>query len=428
MKSEVVIEGNVRMVGRHDVICQEGGLIYYSPLVFDKNPYYGVTVPILVTDLLELVEDSKNLCRRHYGNGFRGLFYKNHPLDRISVMGMVVGCRYKHIGDEDYFLMQLDDCSGSRGFLQCKCLESLAMGNGLSWGSICGQILKISGLFNLWYCEMEVEWIEFVSDIIVEVGHWQNAIEYRRKLSIPWVESFSPEPPVSNHVEQMHATNVMDYMVTTSTHEQASPPSPLPPPSLMNSPPPSPLPQVTCNITELKLEFLRGLLKHEGKRVYTVELYGLHSVLLNQLATLKLRNQKLNTPVKPWWQLKNESLYDQLHKLQKSGLLRCYSSDSLVDLRPLKNLHEYSMHRILTLIKLQCHTGRIDYKHIRDKLGHSEFTKKAIVDIFKESLRSICFLYPQLLMGWWIDAVGGEYSVIHFKYRLQREMAILEQG
>ncbi|GAV52485.1 hypothetical protein ZYGR_0AG04760 [Zygosaccharomyces rouxii] len=410
------------MVGRHDVINQEGDLVYYSPLVFDKNPYHGVTVPILVVDLLKLVDESKILCRRHYGNGFRGLFYGNHPLNKISVMGMVVGCRYKRIGEDDYFLIQIDDCSGSQGFLQCKSLESLAVGNGLSWRSICGQKLRISGAFNLWYREMEVEWLEFVPDIITEIEHWQNAIEYRRKLSIPWVEPLSPEPPVSNYIRQLHTANVMDSMVITSTYEQVPPPSPLPSPSSADSPPPSPLPQVICSITDLKLEFLRGLLKHEGKRAYTVELYSSLSTLLNQLATLKFQNQKLNLPARPWQQLKTESLYDQLHKLQKSGLLQCYSHDNLVDLKPLKDLHEYSMHRVLTLIKLQCSTGRIDYKYICDKLRHFELTKKAIVDVFKESLRNICILYPQLLMGWWIDAVGGEYSVIHFEYEPHGEM------
>ncbi|CAR26503.1 ZYRO0B11330p [Zygosaccharomyces rouxii] len=404
------------MVGRHDVIHQEGDLVYYSPFVFDKNPYHGVTVPILVVDLLELVEDSKNLCRRHYGNQFRGLFYKNHPLNKISVVGVVVGCRYKCIGDDDYIFMQLDDCSGSARFLQCKCLEPLAMENGLSWGSICGQKLRISGAFNLWYREMVVEWIDFIPDIIAEIEHWQSAIEFRRKLSIPWVEPVSSEPPTSNYIQQMHTANVMDSLVITSTYEQLSPPSPLPSPSPVDSPPPSPLPQVICNITELKIEFLRGLLKHEGKRAYTTELYSGLSTLLNQLATLRFQNQRVNLPVKPWQQLKSESLYDQLHKLQKSGLLRCHSNDNLVDLKPLKDLHEYSMHRVLTLIKLQCNTGRIDYNHIRDKLKHCEFTKKAIVDIFKESLRRICLLYPQLLVGWWIGADGGEFSVIHFKY------------
>lgn len=355
------------MVGRNDMVGKEGGLVYYSPLEFHKNRYHGVTVPMLAVDVLEMVERSKEVCLRYYRGGFLGLLYGNHPLNRIKVMGIAVGCRYRCIGDNDYLLVKLDDCSGSSGFLQCKCLESLANRFGLCWGSVSGQKLKMHGRFNLYYCELEVDEVELVSDMVAEIEHWEVSIKYRRRLSVPWVEPASPETNLCSYAQGLRAGNVIA------------------------------LPKVPG----LKKEFLRALLRQESGKTRTTELlYALSGALENMA----------------FQELKFEVLLDQLYKLHYSGLVSCQPNNNKVDLRPLKSLYQYSMRRISTLINLQCSTGRIDYDYVRGKLNHPQFTERAIVDIFKESLRVIARC-QRLLSSWWIDAGNKEFSVIYFKYK-----------
>lgn len=410
------------------VIHQEGDIQFYVPCLFIHAIYQGMTVPLLVSDVLQLVEKSKYVCLNYYQAQIWILFWGNHPLEKISVLGCVVGCRSKFIGDEDYLLFRLDDCSGGFHFLNCKCSKELALSCGMSWGSLSGRRLKVFGVFKLQWCELDVEYFEFCDNLQLEIDHWTEAIKYRAQLMLPW--SFE-DPSASgknqtdsdahDYVQQLHKAALMDEILIATPSNSLALDDAYdrirgrdPQQDLGTSGAREGSVIVSCSLTEAKSNLLRVLISRDNHRTSTTELYQDLSDLLDQVAALKFQQQNLVSHVKPWEQLRTEVFNDMLGKLEQAGLLY-FPNIHVLDWISLKNLHNYSVERTWTLLKLQCNVGVLDHDYIRRKLSKPELTGKAILDVFKETLRAICEAYPNFLASWWIDTDRNS-SVIHFVY------------
>lgn len=408
------------------VAHQEDGVQFYIPSLLMHGTYQSVTVPLLVADLLQLVDRSKYVCLNYYQAQIWCLFWNNHPLEKVSVLGCVIGSKCKFIGDDDYLLFRVDDCSGGSHFLNCKCSRERALGCGMPWGTLNGRRLKVYGTFKLQWCELEVEYFEFCDDMQLEIHHWAKAMECRKKLQVPWTLDVPSVLAETNercegldYIQQLFKANMMDDMViatpcnslmpTNQTMEKKQPQDRPGEPFVRE---PSII--VSCSVTEAKVYLLRFLISHQYHRISTTELFQELSDLLDQVAAFKFQQQNLAVHVKPWQQLRTDIFNEMLGKLKQAGLAQ-FPNGNVFDWKSLKTLHKYSVDRTWSLLKLQCSAGVLDHNYIRNKLINPDLTDKAILNVFKESLRAICEAYPQFLASWWID-VDKNSSVIHFEY------------
>ncbi|KOH00936.1 Stn1p [Saccharomyces eubayanus] len=176
---------------------KEGNVCYYIPRLFNYNDYYNglEDVRMFIGDLKDQMRSSPFVCQNYYDERLSILFWKNHPLQQIHLLGCIVGLQYKWIGQQEYIFFQLDDCtSGSTSesfsddakFLTCKVTKDVIMSCGLKITDLAGLTLHIYGRVSLNYQELQVEYMKVCYTLTEEIEHWKMTMNTREKLNNTW--------------------------------------------------------------------------------------------------------------------------------------------------------------------------------------------------------------------------------------------------
>ena len=163
---------------------------YYIPALFKRSPTFQVSIPCLIRDIALHFNRSRDVVRRYYAGGITVWFFNNYPISCIEVLGCVVGWKWKMIGESDYAIFNIDDCTRdgpeTPTLLQCKCSRSLVLRSGLPIGALIGWRLKLTGTMND-FAELEVSSVVICTDLTQEIEYWQSALRWRKRLDAAWV-------------------------------------------------------------------------------------------------------------------------------------------------------------------------------------------------------------------------------------------------
>lgn len=466
------------MASGHHVVHQNRELSFYVVALFEHGLYYATSaVPMLVSDLLSCVEESKIICSKYYDGHISQLFWKNHPIGRVCVLGVVMGIKYKWIKNEDYVFLFLDDFSSKAAsgttFLICKCLKDVVLNQGLSVHNLVGKRLRFYGEMSLRHGELEIEMIEICTSLEEEIDHWKRSLELVPELNTPWTLSdqllesivtqgssfgidyeevtnfttpvrlrarrdFIEELQVEKYKEELDIVSpYRDYSSDGTDNNETYPPVALPRLSNSDSPAkkdtvligtPSSVVDATveyitndlsifgCNEKQARSRVLKHLLEYPESAISIVGLYQMSQIndLVSSIGAITFNRQNLML-VKPFEQLKTEIFFRLIGSLVSSGLLD-YINRNVVNLMPLKQLFAYCNKRLRALIKLHYYLARIELGYIRQKLGLPRLSCKAIVETVKETLRETALNYPNTLSGWWIEISAETALLVHLEY------------
>ncbi|SCW04302.1 LAFE_0H10550g1_1 [Lachancea fermentati] len=171
------------------IVHQEGETLYYVTLLFKYSQTATITVPCFIRDVLMHYSRSVTAIKRYYPRDTAFWFFNNHPIDSVMVLGCVAGWKWKFIGDSDYAIFHLDDCTvlpDQVTLLKCKCSKSLLMRSGLPLGDLSGWTLRVRGRMND-YEELEVDLLEICGDLLAEIEFWKECFKVKRLLDKPWI-------------------------------------------------------------------------------------------------------------------------------------------------------------------------------------------------------------------------------------------------
>lgn len=461
------------------VAHQEGELTFFVPELFRYGRYFSVVaVPMLIVDLLSCLETSRKVCQSYYKSYVSCLFWKNHPVGKVAVMGLVMGFKRRWIGNEDYVILFVDDFTSKPGgqtdLLACKCHVDLIMKHAPHVEDLEGKRLRISGDISITHQELLADEIEICDSLTNEIEHWQLSLAQREELNRPWVlsrefcqDSHSQDSsgsldvkdwvtefttPTKLHTRQMFIEKLLaeEYkdqleIVTPHRYEsqegcaedgEDSKPSPLRilvEDSVPQNTGASLLSPVSvhedsevdctldksifkCNETEARKRVLNYLLSQSGRTIPVIELYQAPQVnhILDEISTFSFNRQNL-TLVKPIELIKTETFFEIVSYLVTSGLMN-YTNQNVIDFNALKKLFEYSTERLLGLFKLQCYSGAIDLASVREKLLLPNVSDKAILEVLKEALRLLVSKYPNVVTEWWMETKTQGSVLINLKY------------
>lgn len=461
------------MTSRDHVAYQDGSLSFYVPELFDCGLYYNTSVPMLIKDVYDCIQKSQERCIKFYGNRISRLFWKNHPIERICVFGLVINHQWKELfkSKEEFMLISIDDCSSPRcmepKILVCKCPKPVFLSCGIS-GDLSRNKVRVYGTTSFKYLELQVEHLEICNDLTLEIQHWQKALKMCHQLNIPWqidaesVQEFYSRQngnneqddfisklefhnakdellyssPQDNEVEvtvlassalvstgteykrsleielNMNTSNIMlGSLENCSVEDYSNDKAHLASASFQ-------LTDVAAyNSTQARNTLSRYLIRCGDCKISIVELFKMNPIndYIAKFAEFRF-NQKNMASIKPVEQMKSEIFVDLLNKLNNCGLL-IFVNQNLINTEPLRSLYDYCTNRLLALIKLKCFSGTIDHEHIKMKLNIPKLSRRAIIDIFKESIKDILEEYPSLLRNWWIEMNSGKFSIVHLEYQ-----------
>lgn len=463
----------------HHVAYQEGDLTFFVPSLFQHALYYhGEAVPMLITDLLQFLEKSKRVCIKYYQCRVSCLFWNNHPIGRVCVVGTLMGFKWKWINEQDYMFLYVDDFTFSSDvetpLLICKCPKELLMSCGLSAEHLTGKRLRLTGEVDIYHKELSLSDVELCSDLVLEIEHWRLSLVKREALNRPWEMSRQiceqtltqdsgiladgndynevlTTPMISRTKQTFVETLLVEEYKeeleiispyreesqqegeTLDTSSQSSPPRVLIEDSVPQNLESSLLSLetyegrddedipvdksiFTCSEAKARVQVLRYLLVRPDRTVPIVELYQASQIndIITDISTIMFNRQNL-VHVKPLELLKTETFFEIVRKLITSGLVT-HSNQNVIDYTPLKRLYSYSADRLLVLLKLQCYSGIIYVPETRQKLSLPAISHIAVLEVIKEALRVLVGKFPQVITRWWIEMKGQDSIVVHLEY------------
>lgn len=125
---------------------------------------------------------SLQICEKYYDRRLSMLFWKNHPLQQIHLIGCIIGLQFKWIGKQEYIFFQLDDCTSDSSlvgytsdmrFLTCKVKKDSILSWGLNITDLIGLTLHVYGQASLNYQELQVEYLRLCYSLTEEIDHWK---------------------------------------------------------------------------------------------------------------------------------------------------------------------------------------------------------------------------------------------------------------
>ncbi|QLQ82067.1 hypothetical protein HG537_0G03220 [Torulaspora globosa] len=461
------------MGGYDHVAYQDRDVTFFVPPLFSHSRYYrGKAVPLLIGDLWQCIEKSRVVCVEYYHYQTSCLFWKNHPIRRVSVLGIVMGFKWKWINEEDYVFLFVDDFSSrpddQSKLLACKCRKDMLQTYCLSVNQLVGKRLRLSGEIDLYRGELSVDDVELCHDLMTEIEHWELSLAQCKDLNRPWelnrqvcedtltqesyaqtgenegTSAFTTPVKPRNKQEFVEALLVEQYkreleivspyrdgsqcedeisddsmnskslkFVIESSVQQINEPLLLNP---ENSQVHSDKSISTCSESEARVQVLRYLLSRGNRAVPLLELYQAAEInnIVSDISTIIFNRQNLML-VKPLELLKSETFFEIIRKLVISGLIT-YTSQNVIDSTPLKSLYKYFTSRLLGLLKLQFYSGTIEIRQVHEKLSLPNVSHKAILEVLKETLRDLVNKHPNAITGWWIEMNGKESIQIHLEY------------
>lgn len=164
------------------------GLKYpiYIKQLLPKSKWYGKSTSLTISSLVENLELSKKWNYEYHsqtGSTTQLFIYLNHPLDSIKICGLVVGWKWKLIGQEDVAFWYLDDCSGT---ILCQCPKRALLAMNFAFPNVSGWTLALTGKLDQGRVEFKVTHIEVVKSLKREIQFWTGAFENEKQLQNPW--------------------------------------------------------------------------------------------------------------------------------------------------------------------------------------------------------------------------------------------------
>lgn len=468
------------------VVCQYNGLPYYLPLFFQYSESFRLIVPCFLRDVIQHYQQTNGAVVKKYyegslANANVSWFYNNHPIAGIFVMGCVVGCKWRWIGDVDFAILALDDCTkaaGQTSFLSCKCSRNLILGCGLPTGNLSGWKLRLRGTMSINRLELDVEDIEIVEDLIDEIKFWKAALEYRTNLEVPWViqdsvlldyftqedkrdssasktnnfiellqrEQFQREMEITSPYSFHHGFysqnlwnsrsaedllvegvenefDVEDTHLMIPIHERKSATNDQRDNHINITDTcnefdiPKPQTSVLHSFNSYKQQLLKYLLTCGQNSLSIWALY--QDIGLTKILEVVATRRFHQQFTKELQPIDKikMSLFQKVIQQYIDMGLLQQATGDEVTTKSLIQCFSFIVKRTQTFIKLECDTGKIDYDNVRQSVGLPRLKNKIILDLFKESLRQFTDKPTSVLKQWWIDAGNDTGTFIHFDYR-----------
>ncbi|SCU78189.1 LADA_0A04324g1_1 [Lachancea dasiensis] len=172
------------------LVYQNNDVKFYIPIVFKESPTFDKVVPCCVADVVRGYKKWEQTIKRYYPAESEFWMLGNYPMNKIMICGRAVSWKWKFISGLDHAMFKIDDCSRespeNSTLLGCKCSKSLILQSGLPLSDLSGWGFILYGVVNR-FLELEVQKIEIMSNMVQEVDFWRSTVEWREKLSDPWV-------------------------------------------------------------------------------------------------------------------------------------------------------------------------------------------------------------------------------------------------
>uniref|UniRef100_UPI0015C697FC KLLA0C11825p n=1 Tax=Kluyveromyces lactis TaxID=28985 RepID=UPI0015C697FC len=150
------------------------------------SKWYGKATSLTIRSIYKNLETSRKWNTEYliYNSSIRDIFlYLNHPITSIKICGLVVGWKWKLIGNEDRAFWYIDDCSDT---ILCQCSKSQLLALNMPLVDMSGWTLILTGLLDQERVEFKVTQIEVVKNLKHEIDFWSEAFDNQKELAIPW--------------------------------------------------------------------------------------------------------------------------------------------------------------------------------------------------------------------------------------------------
>ncbi|KAL3233697.1 hypothetical protein RNJ44_03737 [Nakaseomyces bracarensis] len=450
---------------QHDdlVVGEIAGLKYYVAGLFRFGEVYGRVMSVSVRMVMEMVANARR-CGRLYDHKVTCLFWKNHPVRKLCVMGIVVGVKYTWIKDEDHAIVLLDDCSDSQ-IMSCRLEVNYLRSFGINVSNgFVGSRVMLTGTYSLEYREFVVQHIEVMkSTLSIELEFWTTRDVELLSLSdwavqLPQMDSMYEDintktprhkPPETLYIEYLQAKNVRDELIIASpyredTYDESMATRAIPD-SLSSSknqddPDHSSKTHIIDieiesydvmekrhnnsraieirSIKALRREILRFILGLDLSQVSKLELYNNKgiSAMIDNYATYQFQQQHVMNPIK-CKDFKSLSFDDCIQQLIDLHIIQYTDSKEVnIGLQSLQIFKNYVVKKISLLVKLENLLGYIQYDDVREKTIKS-LSDRVILFLFKESLKTAVSKYmAKTVAHWYIDNPNDQGFTIHLQY------------
>ncbi|CEP63040.1 Stn1p LALA0_S07e01068g [Lachancea lanzarotensis] len=453
------------------IAYQTEGVDYYIPVLFRYSATFEQKVPCFVGDLTRGLEKWEKEIQRYYPNGSAFWLLGNHPIRKLTVQGYVVSWKWKFIGEIDYALFKIDDCTREAAdiasLLPCKCSKSLILQNGLPNINLSGCQLKMHGSMNK-YRELDVESIEVCTGVLKEVGFWRMAMQWREVLAEPWVidekalneaflsqdeglgpnttynfvhwlerEAYKSEMQISGEDRPSGTTQELllpmdlDYVnsvvadgnwcgnevVVESANDRDS--SPVEARQLAD-----PVVELVSQKSDFSLSDYRRLLteylicqrKNEISMLNTFR----NPTLMQVLRSLLRGKCEISRKEEEEQQQEDEEasrvFAQAVARLADMGVARVLAQGRILNLQMLQFCYTQASARIAVLVAMRLNTGVLDFEALCNSVNllYQKPLNGILLDIYKRALRCATENPNSLVRSWWIEMSSSSTAVVHF--------------
>lgn len=404
------------------------------------SKWYGKATSLTIRSIYKNLETSRKWNTEYliYNSSIRDIFlYLNHPITSIKICGLVVGWKWKLIGNEDRAFWYIDDCSDT---ILCQCSKSQLLALNCPLVDMSGWTLILTGLLDQERVEFKVTQIEVVKNLKHEIDFWSEAFDNQKELAIPWEidpESLNEFYRGNQHTPSKSNSNLGNYIEQLQTiHFQENE-------LLLASPYNG---HVSTGMGVWNSDLLQSTLEQD-----LIEQSRLDKTLGGQISpNSRKRSSKLSPK-----QMKREILGVLIEKSMESKVCKIYEPLLSINLGPggeatdlktepvlhlkfyetflaqlaemaiitldsftinmtnLHNCYRYIITRFQSLINVQIPQITIKYSEIRNFCKLPLLSKKLILQMCKHFLNTT---HIGNLIDWWVDPTSEERYKVFFTY------------
>ncbi|AMD22235.1 HGL105Wp [Eremothecium sinecaudum] len=423
---------------------------YFHPRLLPLSQYYNKTINVFIKDIESCLAISIKLYKyyNHQSNcgPYLTLWFLNNPVNKVKIVGCVIGSSSRRKDGEEILLLRIDDCTGT---IWCQMVND---------GSICalreglyGFTVAVTGYLELAntitvtgasYTIM-ADKITVVPSLRDEVQFWEITTLCREELHRLWeldiivvnrfytstnqyesssLSECSEVDLISDAVSEWQISS--PYRCDSGYSERIS--SADSRAETENDPGfkyqqlktySQPNIQVRYTLNQYKIYLIEWFLENiDVPQIPYYEPYENAMVLsqiLEAIATVRFYNSSGKT--KTIKEIKME-LYDtSIVYFESMGIIGIAGEQKHLIVK-LKKLKEFITSRIGTWTKLQLASGKVFYKHVRDRSGLGNLTKKFILMLVKAILRHYLSKSNVKISDWFMETPAPEYILLRLNY------------
>ncbi|BAO41496.1 conserved hypothetical phospatase and actin regulator 2 [Kluyveromyces marxianus DMKU3-1042] len=383
----------------------------YSALVLTKSQWYDRPVALMADKLLEHITVSRKWNQNPYvrlGTTSDLFLYHNHPLTSIRLCGLVMGWKWKLIGQEERAFWSLDDCSST---ILCQCSKSQLLALNLPSMDLSGWTIIVTGKLLQDRFEFKVSNIEVVLSLQQEIAFWNLAFTNQKLLEQPWdvgESEISITPRRSREAfDDANNTNYIQQLQTLHFQENEL---------LLASP------YTEADVSGLgawNSDLLNSTLEHDLEDHQNQSSGNLSSKTIRQSTLAYLIEKSMDEDECTIHEIANHvgvlvasaSLQHYLNQLEDSEIVS--QDDGVLELKNLQHCYRYIMFRFQSLINVQIPHIKIKYEQIKQFCNLHKLPNKLILDICKYFFNNT---HIGNLINWWIEPVSEQSFQVHFTY------------